>query len=149
MKIVEMRPPKIAMALVAAAFSLHWLFPVWEGVRFSSSIMGVVVGLFGFVIMIWGWWLFQQGNVAICPTARTEKLIFSGPYRFSRNPMYLGIVTLLLGIAVYMGTPPFFLAVAIYFIILNSVFVPFEEQKLEGAFGSQYIEYKERVRRWL
>lgn len=137
------------MTLLAVAFALHWLLPFWEGFKFSFPFTGAVIGSLGFATMMWGWRLFQKLNVAICPTAPTEKLTFDGPYRFSRNPMYLGIVMILFGIAAYMATLPFFVAVAIYFVILNSVFIPFEEQKLEGTFGAEYLEYKTRVRRWL
>lgn len=149
MKIIEMRPPKIAMALLIVAFALHGLLLIWEPFKFSSPMLGIMVSTLGFVIMMWGWWLFQQYKVAICPTAYTDKLIFDGPYRFTRNPMYVGMVAILLGVGIFVGTLPFFLAVAIYFIILNRVFIPFEEQKLEGTFGAEYLEYKTRVRRWL
>lgn len=137
------------MAFLGIAFALHWLLPVWETFTFSYPILGTAIGICGFAIMMWGWWLFQKHNVAICPTADTGKLIFGGPYRFSRNPMYLGIVMIFLGVTLFMGTAPFFLVVAIYFVILNSVFIPFEEQKLGSAFGPAYLEYKKRVRRWL
>lgn len=137
------------MALLGTAFALHWLLPVWETFTFSYPIFGTAIGICGFAIMMWGWWLFQKQDVAICPTAHTGKLIFDGPYRFSRNPMYLGIVMILLGVALFMGTPPFFLAAAVYFVILNSVFIPLEEQKLSSSFGPEYLEYKKRVRRWL
>lgn len=149
MKIIEMRPPKIAMALLASAFALHWLLPIWEGLRFSFPFTGTAIGTLGFATMMWGWWLFQQHKVAICPTAQTDKLVFDGPYRFTRNPMYLGMVSIFLGVAILMGTLPFFLAAATYFVILNSVFIPFEEQKLAATFGADYLEYKRRVRRWL
>ena len=137
------------MAFLGVAFALHWFLPVWKGFKWSYPILGAAISICGFAIMMWGWWLFQKRNIAICPTAHTGKLIFDGPYRFSRNPMYLGIVMIFLGVAVFMGTPPFFLGAAIYFVILNSVFIPFEEQKLVSAFGSEYLEYKRRVRRWL
>jgi protein-S-isoprenylcysteine O-methyltransferase Ste14 len=149
MKIIDMRPPKIAMVLLVVALALHWLLPLWETFKFSSPILGITIGAPGFAIMIWGWRLFQQRKVAICPTAHTDKLVFDGPYRFTRNPMYVGMVAMLLGVAIFMGTLPFFLTVVIYFVILNKVFIPFEEQKLESTFGSEYVEYKRRVRRWL
>ncbi|MBI4490561.1 MAG: isoprenylcysteine carboxylmethyltransferase family protein [Deltaproteobacteria bacterium] len=148
MKIIAMRPPKIAMALLATAFALHWLSPIWETLKFSFPLAGVGIGSLGFAIMMWGWWLFRQHKVAICPTAHTDKLIFDGPYRFTRNPMYLGMVAMLLGVAIFVGTLPFFLGVVIYFVILNRVFVPFEEQKLESTFGSEYLEYRRQIRRW-
>jgi protein-S-isoprenylcysteine O-methyltransferase Ste14 len=149
MKIIEMRPPRIAIVLVAIAFALHWLLPIWERLGFSYPLLGATIAVLGIAAIIWSWWLFKKRKVAICPRAKTEKLIVDGLYRFSRNPMYVGFVVVLSGIALTMGTLPFLFATFIYFIILNSVFIPFEEHKLENAFGSEYLAYKKRVRRWL
>jgi protein-S-isoprenylcysteine O-methyltransferase Ste14 len=149
MKIIEMRPPRIAIVLIAIAFALHWLLPVWKWLEFSYPFLGTTIAVFGMVAIIWSWWLFKKRNVAICPMTKTEKLIVDGIYRFSRNPMYVGFVVVLSGIALYMGTLPFLFATFIYFIILNSVFIPFEEDKLENSFGSEYLAYKKRVGRWL
>jgi protein-S-isoprenylcysteine O-methyltransferase Ste14 len=51
----------------------------------------------GFFFMMWAWWLFKQQDLAVCHTAKTEHITAEGPYRFTRNPMYLGFVLMMLG----------------------------------------------------
>ncbi len=63
--------------------------------------------------------------------------------------MYLGMVLMMAGIAVCMGTVPFYASALVYFAVLNFVFCPYEERKLSKAFGEHYKGYVERVRRWL
>lgn len=149
MHIINMRPPRIAMALTLIAALIHWSFKLWEPARLSLPLTGVSIGTGGFILMMWSWWLFKQQNLAICPLATTAHITKTGPYRISRNPMYLGMVFMLSGLALYVGTLPFYLSAIGYYVILNVVFVPYEENKLTNAFGSAYREYKVRVRRWV
>ncbi|MCX7177026.1 MAG: isoprenylcysteine carboxylmethyltransferase family protein [Proteobacteria bacterium] len=149
MHIINFRPPRIGMLFALVAVGVHWLPPVSGGFRVSFPVVGAVLAVAGFAIMMRAWWLFKKGDVAICPTAHTARLLTGGVYRFSRNPMYLGMVSMLLGLAAYVGTPPFYLAAAGYFAVLNFVFCPHEEAKLTGIFGQEFLNYKARVRRWL
>ena len=77
------------------------------------------------------------------------KLIATGPYRYTRNPMYLGLVIVSLGIAILIGAWPMFLAPIAVFATANWVHIPFEEAKMRRQFGSTYDDYVGRVRRWV
>ena len=149
MQLINFRPPRIGMLFVLVATGMHLFLPVWGSFQLSLPVVGATLALLGFSIMMRAWWLFKKGEVAICPTAPTARLVTSGIYRFSRNPMYLGMVSMLLGLAAYVGSPPFYLAAAGYFAVLNFVFCPYEEAKLERAFEQEFSNYKARVRRWL
>jgi protein-S-isoprenylcysteine O-methyltransferase Ste14 len=149
MKVIDFRPPRIAMLFGLAAAALHWGLPVWNKMRFSYPVFGAVTAAGGFMAMMWGWWLFKKHDVAICPTQKTVRLVTRGIYRFTRNPMYLGFILMLLGLAFFVGTPPFYLAAGAYFVLINWVFCPYEEAKLTGTFGQEFLNYKARVRRWL
>lgn len=146
--IIDYRPPKIAQLFVLIAALLHWATPLSQLHVYSNQVLGIVLGMGGFSVMMWGWWLFKKFETAVCPTAITDHLVTSGVYRVSRNPMYLGVVGMLLAIAIFVGTFPFYLATAIYFLVINNVFCPYEENKLAEAFGDAYISYKNKVRRW-
>jgi len=149
LKATDFRPPKIAQLFVLVAVVLHWGSPLRNVFLYSNSVIGVLVGITGFLIMFWAWWLFRQSETAICPTAKTDHLVTTGIYRFSRNPMYLGIIGMLLGTAIIVGTLPFYIAVIAYFSVINFGFCPYEETKLCEEIGENYIVYKTRVRRWL
>ena len=100
--------------------------------------------------MVWAVAVFRREDTEVNPTSRTNrKLVTYGPYRFSRNPMYLGLVTVTLGIAVWVGAWPMLIAPIAVFAILNWVHIPFEEAKMRAQFGATYEQYVERVRRWV
>jgi protein-S-isoprenylcysteine O-methyltransferase Ste14 len=94
-------------------------------------------------------WLFRARETAICPTATTTTLITDDVYRLTRNPMYLGIVLILLGPAVAIGGLAYYVAALSFWLIIDFVFCPFEEAKLERDFPVAFAQYRNRVRRWL
>ncbi len=147
-QIIDYRPPRIALLFVLVAILLHWATPLSQLHVYSNPLLGVILAISGFGVMLWGWWLFRVFGTAICPTAKADRLVTTGIYRVSRNPMYLGIVSMLLGGAIFVGTFPFYLAAIVYFLVLHSVFCPYEENRLAEAFGDTYISYKNKVRRW-
>src|SRR5262249_55024845 len=103
----------------------------------------------GFGLMMWAWSLFRQRGTPIRPTDQATVIIRSGPFRFSRNPMYLGIVFMLLGIAVWVGSLAMLIAPVGFFAFMSRVFIPYEEQRLREAFGDDYVSYTQKVRRWI
>ena len=149
MSIIKMRPPRIAAGLTLAAAIVHWYANGSASMRFSSHWAGTFLGLTGFTLMMWAWLLFKRQNLAVCLPDRTAHITQTGPYRFTRNPMYLGMVLIMLGLALFIGTAPFYFSAIIYFGILNFCFCPFEEKKLSAAFGGEYSRYRRKVRRWL
>lgn len=148
-KILTYRPPRIAFACLAVAAGLHYLSPASTVLHFSYHLLGTVSGLSGFVVMIWAWVLFKTRNNAICPTSRATVLIQSGPYQFTRNPMYLGMLLMLCGAGFLLGSVVAFLAPMMFYVTMNEVFIPFEEQAMEEIFGADYVRYREQVRRWI
>jgi len=148
-KLIEYRPPRMAMALLVVATVFHLSLPSQSLFRFSSIYLSGVLASAGFSIMILAWWQFKVRKVAICPTEATEFLITDGVYRFTRNPMYLGMVTMLGGVAVFFGTLPFYAVTVVYFVVMDRLFCRYEEEKLVATFGRDYERYKLNVRRWI
>jgi len=107
-KLIEYKPPRIAMALLIFATVFHASFPVQSSYLYSSTFLSVALVSAGLAVMMLAWWQFKERKVAICPTADTHYLITDGIYRLTRNPMYLGMVTMLVGVAVFFGTLPFY-----------------------------------------
>jgi len=148
-RIINFRPPRIAQLFVLTAAIAHLATPLSQLTVYANRVLGSVLGVIGFGVMLWGWWLFKQHETAICPTAHSDSLVTSGIYQFSRNPMYLGMVGMLLAIAVFIGTLPFYVVASAYFLVMNNVFCPYEESRLAETFGDDYLSYKSSVRRWL
>ncbi len=93
--------------------------------------------------------LFAIHKTTIVPHGKARTLLERGPYRVSRNPMYVGLVLIYLGITFLLGTawPLLFLALPIWVTHVKTI--PYEEQMMERGFGDAYRSYKARVRRWL
>ena len=136
-KVIRYRPPRISMMLLILAATLQWALPPVRLVLLSSSVLAICTAVAGFTIMIWAWWLFQKAETAICPTENSEVLVTLGIYRLTRNPMYLGMVLMMAGVALWFGTLPYYLVVVLYFLVINEAFCPFEEERLVATFGKE------------
>jgi protein-S-isoprenylcysteine O-methyltransferase Ste14 len=148
-KILELRPPRIAMALLAFSIGL-WYFSPYGTMFFVPYrlIAGVIITL-GFAIMMWAWFLFKKFNTVVCPTGTTSTIVTKGVYKFSRNPMYLGMTMMLTGASFLMGSAPSFFAPVVFFLIIDKVFIPYEEEKLFATMQDKYSQYFEETRRWV
>jgi len=149
MKLVRLIPPQIAWILLGLGAGLHFLVPTTYRGHFGCPVCGAVGMGIGFGLMIWAWALFREAGTPLRPTERATRLVCSGPFRFSRNPMYLGIAIMLLGIAVWVGSFPMLIAPIGFLVIMSAVFVPYEERRLRETFDDEYVSYTRRVRRWL
>lgn len=148
-RMLQYRPPRIASTLVLTAAALQLVTrSVWPAIP-SSVHTGVALSILGFCIMLRAWWLFRAAQTAICPTATTTSLITDDIYRVTRNPMYLGIVLMLLGLAVSTGGVFFYVAAVCFFAIVDHAFCRYEELRLRQQFGASYVRYAQTVRRWL
>jgi len=112
--------------------------------------VGIVVLVAGFLWSAWAFLTFRQHRAEIRP-ASTEHPAFvtSGPFRWSRNPMYLGSLGVAVGAALISGTGLMWLVPVVLFLLQNFVIIPFEERSMQRTFGEEYDAYRARVRRWI
>lgn len=103
----------------------------------------------GMVLIIYSAGLFKKAGTALVPFKESTALVVSGPFKVSRNPMYLGMVSILTGVAGMLGGLTAFLVVFAFIWIIESRFIEGEERFMETLFGAEYLDYKKRVRRWL
>jgi protein-S-isoprenylcysteine O-methyltransferase Ste14 len=148
-KLLKYRPPRIAALLMVITVSLWHFSPTETVLYIPYKLIGSLSIISGFTIMMWAWFQFQKAKTAVCPTAETATIVMNGAYRICRNPMYLGMLFILTGIAFFMVAVQAFFAPAAFFIIMDKVFIPYEEEKLLKGFDDRYTEYMKRVRRWL
>ena len=146
--VLKVPPPLWGLAFFAAAFAADRLF-AWPIVA-RAPALGVAVCVVGLLLSAWAALTFVYEDTELNPTsAGNKKLVAKGPFRFTRNPMYLGLTLIGLGLALVFGTLPFYLVPLAVFLFCNSGIVPFEEAKMRRQFGDQYTDYCRRVRRWL
>ncbi|MGB0553875.1 MAG: methyltransferase family protein [Alphaproteobacteria bacterium] len=93
--------------------------------------------------------IFKRKGTTILPFRQSNALVLTGPFRISRNPIYVGMAAALLGLGVMLGTAWPFGAVPIFVWVIDRYFIRREEVMLEAAFGADYRDYKTRVRRWI
>ena len=129
---------EFALRLHGLARSYTWLAPV-----------GGAVFALGAVIAGWGWLLFHRARTTRVPGESSTTLVTWGPYRFTRNPMYVGLTLAYLGEAgmLHQVVPVVLLPLTVLY--LNQVVTPLEEERLRAVFGEAYKSYQTQVRRWL
>ena len=122
------------------------------GVRSFHSVIAIVAAvpllLAGFLLRVWATLLFYERGMKVISLKPQKALITSGPYRFSRNPLYLGSVFIFFGAALLMGSPSAVVITALH-LPLVALGVRREERQLEKDFGEDWARYKNQVRRWV
>ena len=146
---MKIRPPQIALIYLILAFLLHLALRSAVILDFNHQLLGAIVFVTGGMIMFWAFSLFKRHRTSVRPTQRPQSIVLSGPFEFTRNPMYLGITLMLTGIACWVGSLVMFIAPGAFFITINSLYVPYEEKLMARIFGEKYLSYKQTVRRWL
>ncbi len=145
-------PPAIygGAALVAAA--LTWLAPLdilTPAEALPWRLAGVAVFAVGVGVALLAGRRFKAVGTPIKPTEPTTALVEEGIYRYTRNPMYLGMTLMLLGLAAGLRSAWFLIALPIAVLAVTKLAIEREERYLETKFGEAYRAYKSRVRRWL
>ena len=143
--------PPVALAIgTIAGFGLNWLFPLpFVPQSLPRAWIGLVLFLAGIFLAAWSARTFRKAHTNVLTSQPASTIVTTGPYGFSRNPIYVGMFLGLSGFAIAFNTL-WFLAVliAMVFVIRFGV-IAREEIYLESKFGTRYLEYKARVRRWL
>jgi len=148
-RLQALRAPRLAQGLVLLALTGHGL--VW-GTAAPLGRLPAVGGVLAVMGLAWaGWAIFslRQAGTDWRLGAPPTRLVDEGPYRFGRHPMYLGLVLLLAGAALALGSPLLALAVPVFVAIVSVLHIPAEERQLQQAFGGWYSDYASSVRRWL
>lgn len=142
------QPPVMTLLVVLSAWLIHALLGPWPTIV-RVPVLGGVLAALGFSFMMWARILFASRNTTLFVGRPSSQLVCDGPFRFSRNPMYVGVLVFLMGLALWVGTWPFYTAAPATFLFLNVFHIPREEHMLRELFGERYLAYSREVRRWL
>ena len=150
---VRILPPGVPLLTILLGVALQWLWPIDPGFELvaparywigGAIVVGAILGL--------GWWsvrLFRRSGQNENPWKPTPSIVDRGPFRFTRNPMYLQMMLVCLGFAVLLWNAWILVMTPVAAWALQRFAIAPEETYLERKFGNEYLAYKRRVRRWL
>lgn len=142
-------PPVLFLATLIGMVVLHLVVPLETLLSSGWHWLGAPLIAGGLALNVWADRQFKRAGTAVRPTEPSTSLVVTGPFAFSRNPMYLGMVCMLLGAAVALGSVTPWLLVPVFAWGVTVRFIAPEERKMESTFGDPYLAYKRKVRRWL
>src|SRR5262245_2156993 len=143
-------PPVLFLAGLAAGALLGRFYPLtWPGLDdLPARVIGYGLGAAGLALVAWGMLTLHRAGPTLQPNRRAGRLVTDGAFGFRRNPIYMGEVLIFLGLAefthnVWLAIMAPLFATAVYALAIRP-----EERHLEARFGQDYLDYKERTRRW-
>ena len=142
-------PPILALLMIVIVYFSSLII---EPFTFSYQIvLSVFIVAIGLAYAIPSFRLFAKHKTTISPftPSETTALVTVGMYRYSRNPMYLGLVLLNIAATIFFGTWLGIIIVATFIFLINLLQIIPEEEALLDIFGEEYIDYKKKVRRWI
>lgn len=147
--IPRIRPPVYFLLAIAVMILLDSFFPLVHWVAAPWNYVGIVLIGLGLLLTIRSVILFRRSGTQTHPGVKATQLVHEGPYRYTRNPMYLGLIIILVGVAVLLGSVSPLLVIPLMIWILHVKFILREEKWMENWFGEPYLDYKKKTRRWL
>lgn len=149
-------PPPLVYLLAFGLFywihRAHWPIGLRQAFggswHVAATLGGVVLGG-GLWLDFWSLGRFRRAGTSALPFRPASSFVAVGPYRFTRNPMYLGITLVVIGLGFLLDSAWVLLAAFVGAAAIQAFVIPREERYLERRFGASYLDYKGRVRRWL
>jgi protein-S-isoprenylcysteine O-methyltransferase Ste14 len=145
-------PPPIVMVLAALLmWALDRWMPLAQWIRWPWNRLGWLAAAVGVAIAVAARMRFRRVGTTVNPLdpSKASHLVTGGVFRVSRNPMYLGLVLLLIGWSIWLGSASPWLVPPLFVIVLTVVQIIPEEQALSRRFGEQYLSYRRSVARWI
>jgi protein-S-isoprenylcysteine O-methyltransferase Ste14 len=144
---IIMLPPTLVLFHVVAGITLNWMLGGYYGRAWGW--IGLILLIACFAMIAWAKKLFGVAGTPVPPNQPATAIVQDGPYKYTRNPMYLSFMLGYIGLS-FLASAPFMtlLAVPLFFLLDRRVIVP-EEQYLSAKFGEAYLDYKKQVRRWI
>jgi protein-S-isoprenylcysteine O-methyltransferase Ste14 len=142
-------PPTYLLVAIILVLLLHFTFPVATFVQNPLNLIGLFPLLIGVALNIIADRDFKRYQTTVRPYEESATLLTEGVYRYSRHPMYLGFVLILLGISLLLGSISPYVVVLIFAILMEIVFIRVEEEMLSETFQEEWRQYKSKVRKWI
>lgn len=141
-------PPRVMLALLIASVAIGIAVPVAGPLAWPIRLIGVVIAIPALAISASSANRFQRVGTNILPHLDPDVLVSDGHFRWTRNPMYVGFLGLLSGVAIAVGSLTAWIGPVLYFLYSHLWIIPFEEKRMQARFGTDYDDYRRRVPRW-
>lgn len=143
-------PPVYFVVALVAEILLHFLLPLARLWTSPLRWLALLLAVAGVMLAVTSAKSFRRAGTTLRPGGGdSTALVVAGPFRYSRNPMYLALSLILLGVALALGSLGPLLVVPLFMAFIQRDFIGPEERSLEQRFGDEYRDYRRRVRRWL
>ena len=143
------RPPLVYSGSIALGLLLHWIWPAQLLPATAGAPIGAALVLLASVLFVSALRTFRKAGTPVPGSLPTTTIVRSGPYGFSRNPIYLAFTLFQAGVAAWVNSLGVLLMLLPALALIGLVVIPQEERYLEARFPSAYLPYKREVRRWL
>ena len=141
-------PPTYFWILALVSIVINIIFPFFQAIPEPYNLFGLVLIFAGLVINLHTDSLFKKHETTVKPHKKPTKLVIEGFFKYSRHPMYLGMILSLIGLSIFLGSLISFVFPLIFFAIIQWIYIPVEEENLEREFRD-YKHYKKKVRKWI
>jgi protein-S-isoprenylcysteine O-methyltransferase Ste14 len=142
-------PPTHFYTYLIITVLLHYIFPIKQIINKPLNYIGIIFIIVGIALNIFADKIFKQHKTTVKPDQKPTSLIDYGPFRISRNPMYLGMTLFLIGAGIFLGSIISFIGAACFITAMEYLFIPDEEKMMSEVFGVEFENYKKKVRRWI
>ncbi len=149
MKPSSLLPTHYLLIAILSMIALHFFFPLVNIIPTPWTLLGLLPLASGVIINLIADKAFHKADTTVKPFQESTSLITEGVFRYSRNPMYLGFLLVLIGIGLLFGSLSPWFILPIFTFLMAKVFIRVEERMLEAKFGPAWLVYKEKVRRWI
>jgi len=144
------RPPLVLLLAFLLGLLADWLYPLkFVPAAVPNVLLGTFIFVDGLALFVWAIVTMRRAGTRVETVQPTTAIVAAGPYRFSRNPIYLAMMAGLAGLAIGFNNGWMLVALAAFYLVMRHGVVAREEAYLARKFGDVYLGYKSQVRRWL
>ncbi len=142
-------PPLVYISGLIIGLLLHFITPISIIPKIIEMPLGIILMIIAICLMVFSMKSFGAAKTEVDPRKPTTAIVDFGPYRFSRNPIYLAMTLFYLGITIWVNSLTMLIMLLPVLIMIRFGVIEREEKYLERKFGKRYLKYKSKVRRWV
>jgi protein-S-isoprenylcysteine O-methyltransferase Ste14 len=149
MKNLRLMPTHYLLLSILLMLALHFLLPLRTILPLPWNLVGLIPLIVGVIFNLAADRDFHRAGTTVKPYEESATLLTEGVFRYSRNPMYMGFVFILIGIAILLRTLTPWLIIPFFVVLMDKIFIRVEEKMLEARFGTDWQSYRTKVKRWI